>query len=154
MKNHLLRLQFFSLVLFLVATVNAFAQSTKMSGDEKTKTEIRRVLETQTAAWNRGSVEDFMAGYWKSENLVFISGDTVRRGWQTVTDNYKKNYNTREKMGTLTFSELEITLLSKDSAVVLGRWKVQHEPKDDQGRFTLIFRKFKDCWKIVHDHTS
>lgn len=147
MKNYLL-LPLFSLALFLTANVSA------QSRDERAKNEIRKVMDAQAAAWNRGSVEGFMEGYWKSENLVFVSGDNVRRGWQGVTDNYKKSYNTREKMGTLTFSDLEITVVSKDSAVVLGRWKVAHEPKDSQGRFTLIFRKFKDGWKIVHDHTS
>jgi len=145
MKNFLFLL---SIVFFLATDVSAQAR------DEKAKNEIRAVMDAQAAAWNQGSVEGFMQGYWKSENLVFVSGDNVRRGWQNVTDNYKKSYNTREKMGTLTFSELGITILSKDSAVVVGRWKVAGEPKDSQGRFTLIFRKFKDGWKIVHDHTS
>jgi uncharacterized protein (TIGR02246 family) len=146
MKNYLLLLS----IVFFLATVT-FAQTTR---DEKAKNEIRRVMDAQAAAWNEGSVEGFMQGYWKSENLIFVSGDNVRRGWQGVTDNYKKSYDTRAKMGVLTFSDLEINVLSKDSAVVLGRWKVAHEPQDSQGRFTLIFRKFKDGWKIVHDHTS
>ena len=147
MKNYLFLL---SIVFFLATGI--FAQTA--TRDEKIKNEIRKVMDAQAAAWNEGSVEGFMQGYWKSENLVFVSGDNVRRGWQGVTDNYKKSYDTRAKMGVLTFSDLEITILSKDSAVVVGRWKVAHEPKDSQGRFTLIFRKFKDGWKIVHDHTS
>jgi uncharacterized protein (TIGR02246 family) len=146
MKNYLF---LFSIVFFLLTTVSA-----QTSGGEKAKNEVRAVMDAQVKAWNEGSVEGFMAGYWKSENLIFVSGDSVTKGWQQTTDRYKKNYDTREKMGVLTFSELEINVLSKDAAVVLGRWKVQHEPKDSQGRFTLIFRKFKDGWKIVHDHTS
>ena len=138
------------MLLILVTAFAAFAQSK----DEKIKTDIRKVMDEQVAAWNSGDIDGFMKGYWKSENLIFVSGDRVTKGWQQTTDNYKKNYNTREKMGVLTFSELEIDVLSKDSAKVLGRWKVAHEPKDDQGRFTLIFRKFKEGWRIVHDHTS
>lgn len=145
MKNFLL-----VFVMILMVSGIAFAQSKV----EKEKAAIRKVMDDQIAAWNSGSVDGFMQGYWKSENLIFVSGDNVRRGWQTVTDNYKKSYNTREKMGVLSFTDLEITILSKDSATVLGRWKVQHEPKDDQGRFTLIFRKFKEGWRIIHDHTS
>ena len=145
MKNNLL-----TLVLILVGTGAVLGQS----NDEKIKADIRRVMDEQVAAWNQGDIDGFMQGYWKSENLVFVSGDRVTRGWQQTTDNYKKNYNTREKMGVLTFSELEIEILSKDAVKVLGRWRVAHEPQDNQGRFTLIFRKFKDGWKIVHDHTS
>jgi uncharacterized protein (TIGR02246 family) len=144
----------FLFLLFLFsAAVNVAAQRNS-SRDEKTKNEIRAAMDAQVQAWNNGDIEGFMTGYWKSENLVFVSGDEVTKGWQQTTDRYKKNYNTREKMGVLTFSDLEITVISKDAAVVLGRWKVEHKPKDQQGRFTLIFRKFKDGWKIVHDHTS
>ncbi|HEY8562305.1 MAG TPA: DUF4440 domain-containing protein [Pyrinomonadaceae bacterium] len=145
MKNILL-----AVFLMLFTTVAAFSQSR----DEKIKADIRAVMDEQVAAWNRGDIEGFMKGYWQSESLVFVSGDRVTKGWQQTTDNYKKNYNTREKMGVLTFSELEIEVLSKDSAKVLGRWKVAHEPEDSQGRFTLIFRKFKEGWRIIHDHTS
>jgi len=142
----------FLLIFVIIFTVSGivFAQTK----EEKEKAAIRKVMDEQITAWNRGDIDGFMQGYWKSENLIFVSGDNVRRGWQTVTDNYKRSYNTREKMGVLSFTELEITILSKDSATVLGRWKVQHEPKDDQGRFTLIFRKFKEGWRIIHDHTS
>ena len=122
--------------------------------DDKIKADIRKVMDEQVAAWNNGDIDGFMQGYWKSENLIFVSGDRVTKGWQQTTDNYKKNYNTREKMGVLTFSDLEIEILGKDSAKVLGRWKVAHPPQDSQGRFTLIFRKFKEGWRIIHDHTS
>lgn len=145
MKNLL-----FAFLMILISLSFAFGETK----DEKAKMAIRKVMDEQVLAWNRGDVEGFMQGYWKSESLIFVSGDNIRRGWQTVTDNYKKSYNTREKMGVLSFTDLEITILSKNSATVLGRWKVQHEPKDDQGRFTLIFRKFKEGWRIVHDHTS
>ena len=85
--------------------------------------------------------------------LVFVSSN-VTRGWQPTLDRYKKSYDTREKMGTLTFSDLEITVLSKDAAVVLGSWALARENDNPKGKFTLIFRKFKDGWRIVHDHTS
>lgn len=139
-----------SLSLFiLILTISTFAQT-----DAKAAQAIKAVMEKQTAAWNKGDIDGFMKGYWRSENLVFVSGDNVTKGWQQTTDRYKNSYNTREKMGVLTFSDIEINVLGKDSAVVLGRWKVAHPPKDSQGRFTLIFRKFKDGWKIIHDHTS
>ena len=58
------------------------------------------------------------------------------------------------KMGMLTFPDLEIDVLSKDSAVVFGSWTLQEEKDNPKGKFTLIFRKFKESWKIVHDYTS
>src|SRR4026209_664143 len=80
-------------------------------------TEIRSILQAQQDAWNRGDIDGFMNGYARSASTVFISEDTLRRGWQTVRDRYRKKYSSRAKMGTLTFSDLEITLLSPDLAV-------------------------------------
>ena len=115
---------------------------------------IRAVLDAQSAAWNRGDIEGYMDGYARSDTIVFISGDNVTHGWQTVLDRYKKNYNSREKMGTLTFSNLEITRVGNDAAIVLGRWLLKRANDEPHGRFTLILRRTKQGWKIVHDHTS
>jgi ketosteroid isomerase-like protein len=95
-----------------------------------------------------------MRGYWNSPDLVFVSGDTVTKGWQPTIDRYKKRYDSRAKMGTLAFSDLEIEVLSKDAAKVLGSWSLAREADNPKGKFTLIFRRFKDGWRIVHDHTS
>lgn len=108
----------------------------------------------QAAAWNRGDLEAFMFGYWRSDKLAFVSGDRVTRGWQQTLDNYKRSYGTREKMGTLTFSDLEINVLSKDAAVVLGSWSLQRESDNPKGKFTLVWRKLRDGWRIVMDHSS
>ena len=82
------------------------------AGNDKNAGEVRAVLDAQVAAWNRGDIEEFMKGYERAETIVFVSGDNITRGWQTVMDRYKKNYDSREKMGTLAFSELEIKPLS------------------------------------------
>ena len=87
--------------------------------------EIRSVLQAQQDSWNRGDVDGFMNGYARSASTVFISEDTITRGWQRVRDRYRKKYSSRAKMGTLTFSDLEITLLSSDSAMASGRWKLK-----------------------------
>ncbi len=120
----------------------------------KAADEIRKVMTDQAAAWNRGDIVAFMQGYWNSPQLVFVSGTNVTRGWQPTVDRYKKSYDSREKMGSLTFSDLEIEVLSKDAAVVLGSWSLQRAADKPGGKFTLIFRKFKDGWRIIHDHTS
>jgi uncharacterized protein (TIGR02246 family) len=130
----------------------AFGQS----ANDKTKiaADIRAVMDKQVAAWNAGDIDGFMAGYWRSPDLVFVSGNSVSRGWQTTLDRYKKSYDTRAKMGTLTFSDLEVNVLSKDAAVVLGSWSLAREKDNPHGKFTLTFRKFRDGWRIVMDHTS
>ena len=87
-------------------------------------------------------------------DAVFVSGDDITRGAHTILERYKKKYSDRAKMGTLTFADLEITALSENAAVVLGRWSLKRASDEPHGRFTLIFRKTPDGWRIVHDHTS
>ena len=124
------------------------------SQTDKSAIEIRKVMDDQAAAWNQGSIDEFMKGYWNSDKLIFVSGDRITRGWQPTLDNYKKNYNSRAMMGTLTFSDLEFNILSKDAAVVLGSWSLAREKDNPHGKFTLTFRKFKEGWRIIMDHTS
>ena len=150
MKDYLLRA--FSLLTVVLLIPNLVMSQEKTNS--KNMVAIRAVIEAQRDAWNRGDVDGYMDGYERSPETVFVSGDTVTRGWQTVLERYKKSYSTREKMGTLTFSDLEITLLGKDSAVVLGRWHLQRANDEPHGTFSLIFKLTKSGWKIIHDHTS
>jgi ketosteroid isomerase-like protein len=116
--------------------------------------QIRSVLRAQQDAWNRGDIDGFMNGYARSASTVFVAQDTIRRGWETVRERYKEKYSDRAKMGALTFSDLEITLFSTDAAVVLGRWSLKRANDQPHGRFTLIFKRLPEGWRIVHDHTS
>jgi ketosteroid isomerase-like protein len=116
--------------------------------------EIRAVLSAQVAAWNRGDIDGFMSGYARSAATEFIAGDQLTRGWQTVRDRYKKKYNRRDKMGRLVFSELKVTRLSGGAALAIGRWTLTRKNDQPHGRFTLLFRRTPDGWRITHDHTS
>src|ERR1700755_662500 len=80
----------------------------KSPGEDRNVAAVRAVIESQAAAWNRGDIDGYMEGYAKEDSTEFVSGDTLTRGWQTVLDRYKSHYDSRAKMGTLTFSELHI----------------------------------------------
>jgi ketosteroid isomerase-like protein len=135
--------------ILMAAIVNAAPTHT-----QNPTARIRSVLRAQQAAWNRGDIDGFMNGYARLASTVFVSDDTIRRGWETVRERYRKKYSDRAKMGALTFSELEITLLSTDAALVVGRWSLKRANDQPHGRFTLIFKRLPEGWRIVHDHTS
>ena len=137
-------------MLILAATV--FGVSGAAGADPTA--EIREILHAQQGAWNRGDIDKFMNGYARSKSTTFVSEDTITRGWQTVCNRYKKKYSGRDKMGTLTFSDLEITPLSSSAAIVIGRWQLKRKIDKPHGRFTLIFRHLTEGWRIMHDHTS
>jgi ketosteroid isomerase-like protein len=140
-------------VLLMLITAN-LAMGQSNARNDRIAEDIRAVMNAQVAAWNSGDIDGFMKGYQNSPGLIFVSGDRVTRGWEPTLNNYKKSYDSRQKMGTLTFSDLEVNVLSKDAAVVLGSWSLAREKDNPHGKFTLIFRKFREGWRIVLDHTS
>ncbi len=115
--------------------------------------QIRSVLELQKAAWNRADIEGFMATYWNSDSLTFQSGKSRVSGWANVLARYKRTY-APDNMGKLDFTDISITLLALDAAYVLGRYKLDLNGSHSEGIFTLIFKRMKDGWRIIHDHTS
>lgn len=119
--------------------------------DEKA---IQEVLTSQVNAWNRGDIDGFMEGYWQSDSLLFITGRGIRAGYQQVLTGYKKNYDTRDKMGVLTFDSLSFRKLSEDGklAHVTGRWKISGK-ENAGGIFSLIFTIKHGKWVIITDHT-
>ena len=115
---------------------------------------VLNVLQTQSAAWNRGDIDGFMAGYWNSEQLRFASGGDVTTGWAATNARYKARYKDRAAMGQLTFDRLGTSVLASDAAIVHGRWALDREADRPTGLFTLVFRNFGQGWVIVSDTTT
>jgi beta-aspartyl-peptidase (threonine type) len=143
------------LLLAGVALCCGLSRTTADAGDAAGAA-IRKVLDDQEAAWNRGDLEGFMAGYWKSPELTFYSGRDKQQGWQAAYDRYKARYQAPGKsMGQVGFSEVTIERIADDAALVRGRWKVKlPNGETPDGLFSLVMRKKPEGWRIVHDHTS
>jgi len=141
-------------MFLLVFAIIALAGDASPSPSATPQDQIRAVLESQQDAWNRGDLDAFMQGYWKSDRTEFVGASGIARGWQAVLDRYRKVYPDRAAMAKLTFSNLEITMLGPRAALVLGEWRLVRASDQPHGVFTLIFRKFPEGWRIIHDHTS
>ncbi|HEY0704364.1 MAG TPA: nuclear transport factor 2 family protein [Candidatus Acidoferrales bacterium] len=116
--------------------------------------QITSLLETQAEAWNRGDLTSFMAGYWKSDETVFVGAGGITRGWQAVLERYQKAYPDRKTMGRLSFTKMEVHQVCADGAFVIGEFHLERENDKPSGIFTLNFRKFPEGWRIVADHTT
>ena len=150
-RRHLFTL---ALLLALSAAVVARQAGAKAQKEDKDVAAVRAVIEAQAVAWNRGDIAGYMDGYAKENSTTFVSGDSVTRGWQTVLDRYKARYDTRAKMGTLAFTELEFKPLGASYILAAGRWQLTRKEDTPHGRFTLVFRRTGRGWRIIHDHTS
>lgn len=137
--------------------MNAFAAAVLFAVSAVTNqdlTAVRAVLDAQVAAWNRGDIEAYMAGYAPGDDTTFVGSDSVTRGWKTVLERYKKKYDSKAKMGTLSFADLELRPLGADDVVATGAWNLKRESDAPHGRFTVIFHRTPAGWRIVYDHSS
>lgn len=118
--------------------------------------DLRKMLDDQTAAWNRGDLDSFMQGYWRSPDVTFFSGDKIVKGWEQTLQRYRDRYQSGGKeMGKLSFTDENIDVLAPDAAVVTARWHLQMpDGKKLEGLTTLLCKRMKDGWRIVHDHSS
>ena len=115
---------------------------------------IRATLMAQAAAWNEGNLDAFMASYWKSEELKFVSGVNITRGWDATLKRYRERYSGGSGLGALSFENLEVKLITDDVATVTGRFKLVKDGATSGGVFSLVMRRDNGAWRIVHDHTS
>jgi len=138
------------LLLFFLLLLS-FQQAFSQSSDE---TQVRKVLNDQVQAWNNGNIESFMDGYWKSDSLMFIGKSGVTYGWKNTLTNYKKNYPDTATMGKLSFTLLNVKKLSAEYFQVVGKWFLKRSVGDIGGHYSLLFRKIKNKWVIIADHTS
>ena len=140
--------------LSLATVARARSRGPAGVGQGEPEAQIHAVLDAQVTAWNRGDVAAFMQGYWNSPDTEFVGSNGIVRGWQLILDRYRKAYPDRAAMGHLEFSDLEIQMLGSDAALVVGRFHLQRQSDTPRGVFTLVFRKFPEGWRIIHDHTS
>lgn len=136
-----------TLQLLLFASLMLHAQN-------KDEQAIRDLLNTQSASWNRGDIDNFMKGYWESDSLMFIGKSGVTYGWQNTLNNYKKGYPDTASMGKLDFTIIQVKPLSAEYYHVVGKWHLKRSIGDLSGHFTLLFRKIKGQWCIIADHSS
>ncbi len=140
-----------TLILSAISIIPAITRDLNVT---EIKEQITKVLSDSEKGWNNGNLEEYMQCYHKSEKMRFAGNGNFNLGWTNTLKRYKKSYPDKKSMGKLTFSDVDITVLSKDSSLVFGRWTLHYKDKKRTGLYTLILKKFKEGWRIIHDHSS
>jgi len=115
---------------------------------------IENTMDEQVQAWNRGSIEEYMQAYWKSDSLLFVGGSGMTYGWKPTLKRYLQAYPDREQMGKLSFDNKRIETLSDSTAFVLGQWQLQRTSDTLKGHYSLLWKMINREWKIIIDHSS
>ena len=139
--------------ILLLILICILCSSTGFTQDKNARA-ILKLLDTQTAAWNKGDLQGFMKGYWENDSLRFIGKSGITYGWNNTLANYKRGYPDTAAMGKLQFTILVVKKLSPRYYEVVGKWYLKRSIGDASGHYTLLLRKIKGSWVIVSDHSS
>ncbi|MGK2861800.1 MAG: YybH family protein [Chitinophagaceae bacterium] len=140
---------------FIFLSIYSPAQTVVVGRDAgKDELAVRKLLDEQTKAWNKGDMEGFMKTYWKSDSLMFIGKNGVTYGWANTLNNYQKNYPDTTAMGKLSFDIILVKRLSHQYFQVAGKWKLERSIGKLSGHYTLLLKKIQSKWLIIVDHSS
>ena len=137
--------------VLLSAPASAFGQKASPTDEAA----IRASFDEQAANWNRGDLDTFATAYKNSPDILFI-GSKISRGYAGMLERYRTTFSTREKMGMLTFSEVEVQPLDDRFATATGKFHLARTAAgggDSSGSYMLVFEKTPQGWKIVRDVT-
>ena len=139
--------------ILLLILICILCSSTGFTQDKNARA-ILKLLDTQTAAWNKGDLQGFMKGYWENDSLRFIGKSGITYGWNNTLANYKRGYPDTAAMGKLQFTILVVKKLSPRYYEVVGKWYLKRSIGDASGHYTLLLRKINGNWVIISDHSS
>lgn len=125
-----------------------------ISDQKNIKQEIIDELNEMTEYWNNGDLDKYMSYYVNNDKITFQSATQRFYGFETIRSLFVNTFKNEDARGTLSFSEQEVTVFSKEHAMVIGKFTVVFKNNTSrEGYYTVIVRKSKDGWKIIHDHS-
>jgi uncharacterized protein (TIGR02246 family) len=145
-----------ALVVLFVVIVFGNVPRMLGQGSSQDDRQIRALLDKQAADWNRGDLDAFATGYKDSPDILFM-GSPIDKGYAAMVARYHKAFPTREKMGTLTFSDVEVQPLDERFATVTGRFHLERTSAaggNADGYYLLVMEKTADGWKAIRDATT
>jgi ketosteroid isomerase-like protein len=119
-------------------------------------TDIKAVMGKSAEDWNRGDLNAFATCYKNSADILIID-KTVSRGYDSMIQIYRTYYGTKEKMGVLTYSDLEVQPLDAMFATATGHFHLERTAAgggNADGYYLLVFEKTPQGWKIIRDDST
>ena len=137
-----------------IGFISLFMQCATSAKINKERGAIRDIMHKQEQTWNAGSIDEFMKVYWQSDSLRFIGSSGITYGYENTLNNYKKHYDSRDKMGRLQFKILHLERLAKDAYTMVGKYTLYRKKDEPSGYFTLIWKRINGNWRIVSDQSN
>lgn len=147
----------FSLLLLVallsVIMVYAVVGYSSINDKRKDEAQIRAILDSTSAGWNQGKLEQYLAAYTDTATEMGPNGP---RGGRSVIEQTMRGgfWKTGRPLQNLRYEHIDVRMLGKDNALVTGQYVLSGGGKPDRtGWFTTIWARTKEGWRMIHDHS-
>ncbi len=143
--------------LFAVSGPLGFGQTNgQLYTASRQQLDVTKIVIAQEKAWNKGELDSYLAYYKDAPETEAILNGPVR-GLNAIRAAYHTSFPSKDVMGTLEQSSVEVRELGPTFALALGHYKLLRPRKsggDAEGNFTDIFEKTDAGWKLVFSETT
>jgi ketosteroid isomerase-like protein len=140
-------------VVLTLAVTASTAHGRQAARDAEPRDVVIQQLMATAVEWNRGSLEGFIAPYAEESTFMTPAGPIGRAA---MVERYRQKYfATGRPLQTLRFEQVEARRLGVDHALMTGRFVLTGGGLAEQsGRFTLVWVRSREGWRILHDHSG
>lgn len=145
-----------AICLLVVATAMGAQAPDQLYTATRLQLDVTKVLLAQERAWNNGDLDGYLSFYKDAPDTQAVLG-SFARGRDAIRNAFRLNFPSREAMGTLEQTEIEVRPLGETFALATGRYHLSRSRKgggDADGTFTEVFEKTTSGWLIVLSETT
>lgn len=115
--------------------------------------EIRAVLDSTAAGWNRGDLDRYLWAYADSTTAMGANGPEPGR--DAVRGQMQRGFwKTGRPLQELRYERVVVRPLGPDHALVTGRFVLSGADRPDRtGWFTTVWARTPAGWRMIHDHS-
>lgn len=137
------------------ANGSARAAVSRTPADSALLADIRRMMDSSAAAWNRGDLDRFVSDYAPDTTTTFIGSRGIMRGRAAIRSAYAPRFAPGGTRDSLSFERLEVDQLASDVINTIAYYRLMRgDSTTAYGPTSLVMRKISGQWKIIHDHSS
>jgi uncharacterized protein (TIGR02246 family) len=140
------------LLIFLIAlTGSSLAQEPSRKGSAQEQ--INAVLQYTALGWNTGDLSKYLYAYVPEATEMLSTGPAG--GVEAIEKTMKEGFwKTGRPIQQLRYESIVVRMLGKDHALVTGQYILSGANRPDRkGWFTTVWKKAKDGWRMIHDHS-
>jgi ketosteroid isomerase-like protein len=118
--------------------------------------DVVKIILAQENAWNKGDLDGYLSHYKDAPDTQAVLANLVR-GIDNIRGAYKQNFPSKDSMGAIEDTDIEVKALGDNYALATGKYHLNRPKKSGgpiEGTFMELFEKTQAGWQIIFSQSS